>query len=263
MSIAAFDAGPPVTLPAVTAAQMAEVDRIMVQDLGIALIQMMENGGRHLADLTIARWQPERVVVLSGPGGNGGGGLVAARHLANRGSDVEVVLSDVGRLAAVPAHQRTVLDAMGVPVHDMTGVPMHDMTGVPMHDTQQLSVPLPELLADAVVIDALLGYSLDGDPREPAAGLIRAVEAVDVPVVALDLPSGLEATSGRVGDPCITADATLTLALPKTGMVAGAAQVGELYVADISVPPSAYEALGITITSPFRDVGIRRVEITA
>ncbi len=247
MSIAAFDAGPPVTLPAVTAAQMAEVDRIMVEDLGIALVQMMENAGRGLAGFTIGRWQPQRVVVLAGPGGNGGGGMVAARHLANRGSDVEVVLSDPVGLTAVPAHQRTILDAMGVPVHDSDALPG----------------PLSELLVGAVVIDALLGYSLDGDPREPAAGLIRAVEAADVSVVALDLPSGLEATSGRIGDPCITADATLTLALPKTGMAAGAAQVGELYVADISVPPSAYEALGISIVSPFRDVGIRRATIAA
>ncbi len=207
MSVAAFETGPPVTLPAVTAAQMAEVDRIMVEDLGIALGQMMENAGRSLAELTIARWQPERVVVLAGPGGNGGGGMAAARHLANRGSDVEVVLSDAARLTAVPAHQRTILDAMGVPVHD----------------AEQLSAPPHELLADAVVIDALLGYSLDGDPRGPAAGLIRAVQAAGVRVVALDLPSGLEATSGRVGDPCITEDATLALALPKTGMVAGAA----------------------------------------
>ena len=150
--------GPAVDLPAVTATQMAEVDRIMIEDLGIALVQMMENAGRSLAELTIARWKPERVVVLAGPGGNGGGGMAAACHLANRGSDVEVVLSDAARLTAVPAHQRAILDAMGVPVHD----------------SAQLSAQPHDLLADAVVIDALLGYSLDGDPREPAAGLIRA-----------------------------------------------------------------------------------------
>ena len=112
---------PAVSLPAVTAAQMAEVDRIMVEDLGIALVQMMENAGRHLADLVLAGWQPERVVVLAGPGGNGGGGMVAARHLANRGIHAEVVLSDEARLKDVPARQRTILDAMGVPVHEAAG----------------------------------------------------------------------------------------------------------------------------------------------
>lgn len=247
MSVAAFEAGPPVTLPAVTAAQMAEVDRIMVEDLGIALLQMMENAGRHLAELVLAGWQPERVVVLAGPGGNGGGGMVAARHLANRGSDVEVVLSEPGKLATVPAHQRAILDAMDVPVHDGA----------------QLSAPLPGLLTGAVVIDALLGYSLRGDPRGPAAGMIRVVAAAGAPVVALDLPSGLEATSGRIGDPCITAAATLTLALPKTGMIAGAANVGALYVADISVPPSVYASFGMVIDPPFRDTGIRRMTIAA
>ena len=233
------------TLPAITAAQMAEVDRIMVEHLGIALLQMMENAGRHLADLVMASWQPERVVVLAGPGGNGGGGMVAARHLANRGINVEVVLSEPGRLGEVPAHQRAILDAMAVAVHAV----------------ERPGVPPEELLADAVVIDALLGYSLRGDPREPTAGMIRAVAAAGSSVVALDLPSGLEATSGRVGRPCITADKTLTLALPKTGLTIAAEQVGELYVADISVPPSVYTSLGITIVSPFRHAGIRRATI--
>ena len=91
--------------------------------------------------------------------------------------------------------------------------------------------------------------------------MIRAVAAAGVPVVALDLPSGLEATGGRIGDPCIAADATLTLALPKTGLAVGVQQVGELYVADISVPPWAHAALGITIVPPLREVGIRRVTI--
>lgn len=80
-------------LAPVTAEQMREVDRVMVEDLGIVLLQMMENAGRQLADLTIARYRPSRVTILARPGGNGGGGLVAARHLANRGIDVEVVLA--------------------------------------------------------------------------------------------------------------------------------------------------------------------------
>ena len=81
-------------VPALTADQMREVDRAMVEDLHIELIQMMENAGRSLAQLAIARFAPARVTVLAGPGGNGGGGLVAARHLLNRGRTVSVVLSD-------------------------------------------------------------------------------------------------------------------------------------------------------------------------
>src|SRR5262249_40569114 len=92
-------------LPALTTEQMREVDRVMVEDLHIELVQMMENAGRSLAELAIDRFSPGSVTVLAGPGGNGGGGLVAARHLANRGCQVQVVLSEPGRLAPVPAHQ--------------------------------------------------------------------------------------------------------------------------------------------------------------
>ena len=88
-------------VPAVTAAQMREVDRAMTGDFGIELPQMMENAGRNLADLALRRHAPRTAMVLAGPGGNGGGGLVAARHLANRGITVTVVLG-TDRLARCP-----------------------------------------------------------------------------------------------------------------------------------------------------------------
>ncbi len=103
-------AGFPVAeLPELTTEQMSEVDRIMVDELHITLLQMMENAERHLAELAIRRYQPVTCTVLSGPGGNGGGGLVAARHLANRGVDVEVVLSAPEAMTEVPAHQLDIL----------------------------------------------------------------------------------------------------------------------------------------------------------
>jgi len=83
-------------VPALTTDQMRDVDRAMVEDLHIELVQMMENAGRNLAELAIIRFSPASVTILAGPGGNGGGGLVAARHLANRGRQVQVVLSERG-----------------------------------------------------------------------------------------------------------------------------------------------------------------------
>ncbi len=77
---------PVAELPAITAEQMREVDRVMVDELDIQLLQMMENAGRNLADLAITRYHSSTCTILVGPGGNGGGGLVAARHLHNRGS---------------------------------------------------------------------------------------------------------------------------------------------------------------------------------
>lgn len=223
-----------VTLPALTADQMREVDRIMVEELGIELLQMMENAGRHLAELALRRFRPRRVTVLAGPGGNGGGGLAAARHLANRGASVEVVLSrPAERMAAVPVHQLEIVRRMGLPVVDEPGRP-------------------------DLVIDALLGYSLRGDPRGRAAELIAWANRQEAPILALDTPSGLDVTTGRPGQACVGATATLTLALPKTGLL-NAPQVGELYLADISVPRLVYERLGLDVPVLFRRSTIRRV----
>lgn len=81
-------------LPVVTTEQMREVDWIMVEDLGISLVQMMENAGRSLAQLVLELYAPKSIIILAGHGGNGGGGLVSARHLINRGFDLEVVIAD-------------------------------------------------------------------------------------------------------------------------------------------------------------------------
>ena len=213
--------------PAITTDQMREVDRAMVEDLHIELVQMMENAGRSLAQLAIARFAPVSVTVLAGPGGNGGGGLVAARHLLNRGRTVSVVLSDPDALTPVPAHQADILGRMGAVM---------------------APVPAP---AD-LVVDALIGYSLRGDPTGQAATLIEWANQQPAPILALDTPSGLDVTTGVAGSPHIQATATLTLALPKAGLINTHA-VGELYLADISVPPIVYRRMGLTPPQLFRD----------
>jgi NAD(P)H-hydrate epimerase len=211
-------------VPAVTMDQMREVDRIMIEDLRIELMQMMENAGRNLARLARRRFSPGRVLIMAGSGGNGGGGMVAARHLANWGVEVAVVLGqDLDRLGPVPAHQLDVLERMGVPI---VGEPE------PAH----------------LVIDSLIGYSLRGNPRGRIAELIEWTAERDTAVLSLDTPSGLDVTTGVPGVPCVAATATLTLAAPKTGLLE-AAVVGELYLADISVPPSVYDAFGMTMPS--------------
>ena len=221
-------------LPAITTDQMREVDRVMVEDLGIDLMQMMENAGRNLALLAVERFSPSSVTVLAGPGGNGGGGLVAARHLANRGILVSVSLArPITEMTDVPAHQARTLEAMGVPFTD-------------------------DPVSANLIVDALLGYSLTGDPRGRAADLIRWANAQSA-VLALDNPSGLDTTTGRAGDPCIRADATLTLALPKTGLEEAPDLVGDLYATDISVPRSVYRAFGLEIDDPFATGPVARV----
>lgn len=222
-------------IPALTGEQMREIDRIMVEDLHIELLQMMENAGRNLAELAMARFGPTSVSVLAGPGGNGGGGLVAARHLANRGCDVHVVLAAPERLGAVPAHQADIGRRMGLAFTER---------------------PAP---AD-LVIDALLGYSLRGSPTGTSAALIAWANDQAAPVLALDTPSGLDITTGAAFPPTIRATATLILALPKTGLLE-APEVGELFLADIGVPPLVYPRLGVVPPSPvFRESSVIRLD---
>src|SRR6516164_7797569 len=102
-----------IEVPAVDAAQMREVDRIAMEETGPNLFQMMENAGRNLARLAMdvlgGRWRHAKVLVLAGSGGNGGGGICAARHLANRDVSVTLCLADPSKLQGVPAFQRTIL----------------------------------------------------------------------------------------------------------------------------------------------------------
>ena len=218
----------PETVPALTTAQMVEVDRAMIEDFRIELIQMMENAGRNLAHLARVRFLDgspigKKVVVLAGTGGNGGGALVSARRLHNWGADVQIFLTrPADKFTPIPAHQLDILERMQVPIASAEAA----------------------IGSEAVdlIVDGLIGYSLAGVPRGTAGDLIRWANAQDAPILALDAPSGLDTTPGAVFDPAIRATATMALALPKQGLLAKdvAGQVGELYLADISVPPRLY-----------------------
>ncbi len=231
-----------------TTEQMVEVDRAMMQDYRILLIQMMENAGRNLAHLARTRFldgdpRGRAVAVMAGGGGNGGGALVAARRLAAWGAAVTVLLAqEPEAMTEVPAHQRDVLARMGVAGADAP------------------------LAADGLgpldlVIDGLIGYSLRGAPTGRTAALIAWANGCGAPVLALDVPSGIDAATGTVFEPAITAAATMTLALPKLGLRAPAAapRVGELYLADISVPPQLYAGLGLSVDALFARDDIVRI----
>lgn len=223
-------------LPLLTTAQMVEVDRLMIEEWYISLALMMENAGRSLAEITRRFFgetvHGKRVIVLSGTGNNGGGGLVAARHLHNWGAQVDVVIvGSIDRLKDASAHQRKIMEKMG------------------------LLSSNPQLVTADVIIDALIGYGLRGSPRSPIADWISKANSSQKPIISLDNPSGLDATSGVPSESCIQATITLTLALPKAGLfrTAGRPYVGELYLADIGVPPEVYAApsLGLGVISPF------------
>jgi len=222
-------------IPAITTEQMREVDRLMIETYHIELIQMMENAGYSLANLTRRRFLEgdpggKNVLVLAGGGGNGGGGLVAARRLSNWGAAVQVFLShDREDMREIPAHQLGILEQLKTPI-----IKPNQVDSLPPAD---------------VILDALIGYSLRGSPRGTPAHLIHLANRVDKPILSLDVPSGVDASNGKAYEPHIQADATLTLALPKIGLLENIARasVGELYLADISVPPSLYHSMGIDV----------------
>ncbi len=112
-----------------------------------------------------------------------------------------------------------------------------------------------------LILDALIGYSLSGPPRGVAADLIRWANQQNVPILALDTPSGLDITSGLAHEPTIRATATMILALSKQGLLSPqlAAYVGDLYLADISVPPELYAKMGIAVPPLFAEKEIIRV----
>jgi NAD(P)H-hydrate epimerase len=193
---------------------------------------MMENAGRSLAETAIAmlgaRSQLSRILVLAGKGGNVGGGICAARHLANRGIHVALCMAEPLALSDTAKWQYRVFSA-----------------------TLGRTVSAAQVGDESfdLIIDSLIGYSLAGAPSGVYAELILWANAT-ARLLALDIPSGLDSTTGTADGPVIRDDVTMTLALPKTGLASGKA--GNLLLADIGIPVETYRRLKLSYLSPFR-----------
>jgi NAD(P)H-hydrate epimerase len=232
-------------VPTVTAAQMAEVDRAAVEDYGISIEMLMENAARGVAlacRALLGTLSGRRIVCLAGTGNNGGDALAAARRLHGWGAVVRCVLSGTrdGLHGELNKRQHDVAVRSGIPV-----------------------APTPKArLADAdLLVDGLLGYSVRGAPRGNVELLIREAERSRVPILAIDLPSGLDPDAGKALGIAIRATATVTLALPKAGLMQPHARslVGELLLTDIGVPPGVYDRFGIDARGCFVDGDLVRV----
>lgn len=215
-SVAAVD------LPWLTVDQMVEADRLAIDEFDIELLQMMEHAGSRLAELTLAITPTGRIIVLAGGGNNGGGGLCAARHLINRGRRVQVVLS--GPPGPAAEHHLGTLAEMGVEPDEEPG-------------------------PAEIVVDAMVGYGLDGPLRGKAAGLAGWIGSRHV--IALDFPSG----HGAPG--AVVPDATLTLALPKKALRG----VEPIYLADLGLPAALWKRMGLAVGPLFNEGSILRVEV--
>ena len=211
------------------AAQMREADRFTIHEIGIPSIVLMENAGRQVVaamEATFDDLAQRRVAVVSGRGNNGGDGFVVARTLLQREVEVSVFL--IGRVADVRGDARQNLEILG-----RLGV-----TVVEIGNEQDWELHAPSITSSDLIVDAMFGTGLS----EPLAGLFQTVVAdingSGVPVVAVDLPSGLSADTHELIGDCITASLTVTLAAPKLPLVLSPAETrcGDLVIADIGIP---------------------------
>ncbi|HEY4027644.1 MAG TPA: NAD(P)H-hydrate epimerase [Candidatus Dormibacteraeota bacterium] len=209
------------SLPSLSSAQVREVDRLAAERFAIPVSWLMEAAGWQ-----VARHCRGRAYVVCGRGNNGGDGLAAARHLHRWGRLAGVACTDPEHLAGPAAEEARALSALGVEI-----------------------AREPDLREAQLVVDALLGTGLSRPAEGRMADWIAAVNGSGRRVVSVDVPSGLDADTGRAPGACVRAAVTVTLGLPKPGLLTGDGpdHAGEVWVADIGIPFEAYAAIGVEV----------------
>ena len=225
-------------IPYVTSSQMREIDRLIIQNYHITLIQMMEHAGTNLS--VIARnlflkqeCEGKKVLILAGTGNNGGGGIVCGRILSNWGAEITIALSRGQQFYRdVPLQQLQIAQAMKL-------------------QTEEFSIDFVSGKKYDLLIDAILGYNIKGPPKGTPKEMIDWANLQTQPILSLDLPSGCD-PDGTIYSPCIHASATMTLAIPKILFKDAIAKefVGKLFLADISIPILLYEEPTLKLPVP-------------
>ena len=230
-------------IPVVTAREMSNIDNRAIQEYGIPSTCLMEAAGAKSAQKIWEKYGRTglRVLIVCGKGNNGGDGFVVARHLLNAGADVDVAaLFPLKEAKGDPAIFLKSLEKMRIPIFEVA----EDNTSL-----------LEEMGNNAdLIIDAILGTGF----RPPARGLpeeaVRILSASETPIVAIDMPSGLDSTTGRAELPCINAKSTLALSALKRGhlLMPAAEHVGEVFSLDIGIPQECLkeENISLHVTEP-------------
>jgi len=219
-----------------TAEQMREADRRTIQDIGIPSLVLMENAGRQVVAAMESFFDDlgeRRVAILCGKGNNGGDGFVVARTLHQRGIEASVFV--VGKVSEIKGDARVNVEILG-----RLGV-----TVVEIDDEGQWELHFSEISEHDLLVDALFGTGLRTALTGIYETVIADVNASDLPVVSIDLPSGMSAdTPDLIGD-CIEATVTVTLGAPKVPLILPPAEQksGEVVIADIGIPAEVFEAL--------------------
>ncbi len=218
----------------VTAEEMRAIDRCTIQELGVPGLLLMENAGLgvlRVVEQLLAQCNGKRVTILCGGGNNGGDGMVVARHLFNRGIPMNVYL--VGKKASVKGDARVnmqILESFGINIPEI-------------YEKKDLRRIAPS----DIIVDALLGTGITGEVRGLMAHVVDWVNRSSLPVVSVDLPSGLHCDDGSYQGTCVRADQTVTMAELKRGLVLppGRELAGQVTVVDISAPAFVSESAGI------------------
>jgi ADP-dependent NAD(P)H-hydrate dehydratase / NAD(P)H-hydrate epimerase len=221
-----------------TASEMARLDRQTIEEIGIPGVVLMENAARGAADFFL-RVVPDlpkrRIAVVAGAGNNAGDGFVLARLFHNQGAAVQVVcLRSPDRLQGDALTNFLILEKMNVPV-------------VVWDEGKDFTSQWNGIAQSEAVIDAILGTGLKSEVQGLYRQIIDALNTLTVPVLAVDIPSGLDATTGKPLGAAIRAQATATFGFLKVGHVVGQGgdYAGKLHVVDIGIPPGLAEANGV------------------
>ena len=217
-----------------TSAQMKNIDKTAIEDIGIAGPILMENAGLRILEEIRTRFpdiNKEKVVIIAGKGNNGGDGLVVARHLFNQGCDPCVLLLASKREVRGDA-------ALNLRIAEKTGVKINEVPSIKEWKTQKKNISQSTLL-----LDAIFGTGLAKPAHGIYATVINDINKSKAYKIAVDIPSGLSSDTFQIIGPCVKADLTVTLAAPKIAHIFPPAEayVGELVVADISVPPFLFD----------------------
>ena len=237
-----------IAIKLVSGAQMGQIDRYAIEELGIAGVVLMEQAGRRVTEEILAAAPDlERVVVLAGTGNNGGDGFVISRLLIEHGIEVQTFL--VGTTADITGDAEVnlnILEKLGHQVGEITTAA----------EVETLKSKLQQ--AD-MIVDALLGTGIKGQLRGLFPNLIDIVNEVETAVTAVDIPSGVEADSGVVREMAVQAQQTVTFALPKLGLLLypGHKFVGQLKIVDIGIPQQAIAEQEIKTNLITADLAVR------
>lgn len=235
----------------VTAEEMREIDRKTIAS-GVPSIELMENAGRAVARAIKSRFAPlrgKRVSLFCGKGNNGGDGLVVARLLAKERAKIKVfLLAKKGELKEDPKTN------LGKALSEKIRTPRsarepcfsrfaRKIEVTEIDTSQKLERFGQEIKESDLIVDAILGTGIKGAPKGLEAETIKFINALKKPIVSVDIPSGVEGSTGKVSGEAVRADLTITFGLPKIGLVVypGAEYVGELEVADIGIPKKFLE----------------------